>query len=500
MSTYKLIGQRNLRKYTAPRDNPVYSAAADAQAVVRALCDVPWQSVSARDAAMTYHTEETVYTDADGTAVKGLDMNVRIRDEFDAALFCAGHSGGMHRAYANAAVYRYAVPSAAQGVSLVSLSANVTSDPYNSKGCRLHVWTADSATIPTSCSDVRGDDSSGAALADGTVASAVAKRTEKTVTSGKTTETYWYPTDETVTLSPTGGLVLKKYLFLAVVLESYSTVRGNWLEGCSFIENAVSVTTAADVSGWTDGATYDLSEKADAQSLPVVRGGIVPSTPTGSCTGVRAVSLRADANLVFEANGDQAASRAADGANAAAALSRLYAEFYAAGDAPFTASEPTVQPGVSFNFSRAAESHVTAEDDIPLPTDVLRLDCRALVVPVAYPLGFTARAVRLSYAAPSWTDGTIVRVYLATGYRTALDAETLKNPALYDGRGSAPLSFLGEVDSDATQTDLALPSSSDRAATLVLAAFFPPEKADLSSAALQGTGATPFCPDITLVE
>lgn len=499
MATYKLIGQRNLRKYTAPRDNPVYSAAADAQAIVRALCDVPWQTVAVRDAAMTYHTEEVVAKSGD-EEISGLDMNVRIRDEFDAALFCAGHSGGMHRAYANAAVYRYAVPDAAQGVSLASLSANVTSDPYNSQGCRLHVWTADSAAIPTSCSDIRGDDSSGAALTDGTVAAAVAKRTEKTVTSGKTTSTYWYPTDETVTLSPTGGLVLKKYLFLAVVLESYSTVRGNWLEGCSFIANSVTVETAAEVSGWTDGATYDLSENADAQTLPVIRGGIVPSVPTGSCTGVRAVAIRADANLLVEANGEQAAARDAAAANAASALSRLYAEFYEANDTPAAATAPTAQTGVVFNFTRVTESHFSADDDTPVKTDVLRLDCRVLVAPIAYPLGFTARTLRLTYAAPSFADGTSVRVYLASGYRTSLDAATLKDPSLYDGRSSAPLTYLGEIDADATQTDLALPASSARAATVVLAAFFPPEKVDLSSFAAQGTGETPFIPEITVLE
>ena len=263
MATYKLIGQRYLRKYTATRATPVYAASTDAQKIVSELCSVPWEKVSERNATMTYHTSETVAKDADGNEVSGLDMNVKIRDEFDAALFCAEHEGGMHRAYANAAVYVYAVPSAAQGRTLTSLSATVTSDPYNSNGCRLHVWTGDALSIPTSCNDVRGCDSSGADLTDGTVAAGVAPRTVKPVTTtdskGKSTTTdYWYPTTATATLSPTGWLPLKKYLFLAVVMESYSTTRGNWIEGCSYITNNVSVTLSSDVSGWTDGETYDL--------------------------------------------------------------------------------------------------------------------------------------------------------------------------------------------------------------------------------------------------
>ena len=264
MATYKLIGQRWLRKYTASRKNPVGMAADDAQKIADTLCEVPWERASAKDAVTTYHTESVVYkNEKTGEEVGGLEMNVRIRDELDAALFCAGHDGSTHRAYANAAVYAYAVPPAAQGKSLSSLAVRVTSDNYNSQGCRLHVWTSDDATIPMSCHDVRGEDSSGAVVEDGTTARGAAPRTTKTVKStdskGKEVSTdYWYPTTETVTLSPTGGLALKKYLFLAVVLESYSTVRGNWLEGCSYIANSVEATLSEAVDGWADGETYDL--------------------------------------------------------------------------------------------------------------------------------------------------------------------------------------------------------------------------------------------------
>ena len=101
---YKLIGQRNLRKYTEDGQSPTYAASIEAQNIVDALCNIKWSKTSEKDAIMTYHTEDVV-DEVDGKKINGLDMNVLIRDKFDAALFCADHTGGQHRAYANAAVY-----------------------------------------------------------------------------------------------------------------------------------------------------------------------------------------------------------------------------------------------------------------------------------------------------------------------------------------------------------------------------------------------------------
>ena len=275
MATYKIIGKRFLRKYTEPGTSPVYAAAVQAQRVVDSFCDVPWEPVKPSAATMTYHTDE-VLDEKEG--VTGLDRNVAIRDQFDAALFCAGHSGGQHRAYANAACYRYTMPDEAVGETLESISLQVTSDPYNAAGARIHVLTNSTGEIPTNCHDCRGEDSGGDVVDDGTTASSVAKRTVKTVSGTD----YWYPTTETVTLEPTGGLTLQKYLFVVVALESYSTVRGNWLEGCSFIENKVSVTTAAAIDGWSDGDTLDLSfDESDETAFPVVSGGVLPCGASG---------------------------------------------------------------------------------------------------------------------------------------------------------------------------------------------------------------------------
>ena len=212
MATYKLIGQRFLRRYTAAEPTPVYASAVEAQKIVNELCGVPWLPSDVKTATMTSHTEEK-----DKSGVSGLDANVANREGFDAALFCAGHVGGEHRAYANAAVYRYVLPDG-DLPNLTSLVASITSDPYNAAGARIAVLTNSTGEIPTSCAECRTGD----AHLEG-----VAPRTVRTVDGTD----YWYPAIADADFS---GLEvpLQKYLFVFVLMESYSTVRGNWLEGC----------------------------------------------------------------------------------------------------------------------------------------------------------------------------------------------------------------------------------------------------------------------------
>ena len=272
MATYTIIGKRNLRKYTAATLTPVYAAATDAERVASSLCDVPWEAVAERQAILPTH---------------GDDNAPASRDNYDAALFCGDHANSLHRAFANAAVYRYTMPDAAVGASLASLAVKVTSDPYNSAGVRLHVFTNSTGVIPTACADVRGNDADGQPLTDGTTAAAVAPRETKTI-DGKD---YWYPVAATASLAPTDGLTLQKYLFLTVCLEDYTVTRGNWLEGSAFIDNAVAITTAADIEGWTDGAGYDLSQEAET-SFAVVEGGVMSAPASGGVSPIRALTIQ----------------------------------------------------------------------------------------------------------------------------------------------------------------------------------------------------------------
>lgn len=236
MATYKIKGKRYLKKYTAPRSTPVYAAAVEAQAIVDRLCDVAWEESPEPSAGMAYHTSDEI----EETGKSGFDSNVIQREHLDAAAWCAGHSGGQHRAYANAACYVFELPDAQSYPSLTSLKAKVTSDPYNSSGVRLAVHTNSTGEIPINCATAR----TGAAHVEG-----FAKRTVETVNGTD----YWYPTTADCTITPDGGLQLQKYLLVVVALEDYSTVRGNWIEGSAYINPEIEITTSPEVIGWTNG-------------------------------------------------------------------------------------------------------------------------------------------------------------------------------------------------------------------------------------------------------
>lgn len=271
MATYKLIGQRFLRRYTASDSTPVYASAVEAQKIVDELCGVPWLASGVKTAMMTSHSDEK-----DESGVSGLDSNVANRESFDAALFCAGHVGGKHRAYANAAVYRYVLPDGTLP-NLTSLVASITSDPYNAAGARIAIMTNSTGEIPTSCNVCRTGD----AYLEG-----VAPRTSRTVDGTD----YWYPTTAAAEFESL-TLPLEKYLFVFALMESYSTVRGNWIEGCSFMtKNEITITTSAAVPGWADGETVDLSDGVLDHEFVVCRDGVAPDN-VQEVSGVRSLQV-----------------------------------------------------------------------------------------------------------------------------------------------------------------------------------------------------------------
>ncbi len=484
MATYKIKGQRWLRKYTAKRSSPVYAAAVDAQTVVDSFCEIPWESVFEKDAGMTYHTDEVVDEES---KITGLDKNVLIRNSFDAALFCAGHVGGQHRAYANAAVYRYEMPTAAIGLTLSSISIQVTSDPYNSRGVRLHVFTNSTGEIPMNCHTLRGEDSSGEIIDDGTTAAAVAPRTVET----RNKTDYWYPTVETATLSPTGGMTLQKYLFVLVALESYSTVRGNWMEGSSFIKNAVEITLSTPVSGWDSDAVTDLSGGGGAFAVCGVLPLIEPLSPTGD----RHVAVRVDANLVVEGDGTQSSA----GSASVSSIARLFEEFYEGGGEVPVAADFTPRVGASFNIVRRPNEEVPAReyDRLFADTDVVSIDSTVLVIPFVWPTERMATRIQLDFAQLSMSTGARFNVYLTNEWLMALTAEQLKSPGLYDGKGS-PFVLLGTI-TGGTSAEFDAPSSHGRVGTLVISGWMPPEAVNLSTSGNQGTGNVALLPEVSIM-
>lgn len=463
MAKYKIKGQRILRKYTEDRTSPVYAASVEVQKIVDSLCTVPWTKVSSDSATMTYHTEENVGTEED--PVSGLDMNVRIRDQFDAALFCAGHSGGQHRAYANAAVYRFTIPDEAVGLTLTSLGVRVTSDPYNSTGVRIHAATNSTGEIPTNCHECRGEDQDGEVVDDGTTAAEVAVRTVRTIDG----DDYWYPTTETCTLMPTGGLTLQKYLLVFVLLENYNVVRGNWIEGSAFIENLVTVNLSGEVGSLDPDAVNDLTGRSSGTGYPVISDGILPDHTEDEVLPARSLDVKIK-----------------DG------ISGLYRRFLTGSD-EVKKSPPNAR-------RRGARFSVRFENTVDGAVEVrrIRMESSVLVVPFTRPSATVPTRMFLSFTSRSMSDGALFRVYVSEEYLGSLSEDKLKDPNLYDGMNSVGgLRFLGEIGSGVTSATFDLPLSSSRFGSVVIAGYMPPECVDTDSTDEQGTGPE-FIPNISI--
>lgn len=278
MATYKIKTKRYIRKYTAAEKLPVSAALIDAQRVVDELCNVPWELSAETTSVITSHDE------------RELDANVSNRDRFDAALFCADHANGSHRAYANAACYKIPFPAGTSGKKITSLKVRVTSDAYNAAGARIALVTNSTGVIPTACSECRGEG------AGGIHAAGVAPQTIQTVGGQR----YGYPTiaDCSFNVSPgegeyalpTGGLTLGSYLYVFVIMENYNSVRGNWLEGSSCIVNQIEIVTDSAITGWTDGALIDLTADT-TKEFNVCRDGVLPVLSSGR-TGVKSITLQ----------------------------------------------------------------------------------------------------------------------------------------------------------------------------------------------------------------
>lgn len=453
--TCKRKANRFLRKYTASVDSPVYAAAIDAQTVALSLCDVPWQAVSVEDAGLTNHNAD------------GLDANVTNRDAFDAALFCAGHGNGKHRAYAQAAVYRITIPDSAVGVTLESLSVVAASDPYNAAGLRLHVFTNSTGEIPTNCHTVRGEDASGEIIADGTTASGAVPRTSD---SSSGTE-YWYAASGTVTITPTGGLALGKYLFLLVALENYNASRGNWLEGCGFVRNAITLQTSAEID-WSE---VDAAIEEPSASITVVANGQLSPIATGSATGRRRI--------------DKAALGGPLG------LRDAYRGFLAGADAPEIAGDNAADaPGVMFALWRGNDY------DAGGATDSWHLLSSAMVAPAVMPDNFTPGAVRVVLPNTSFSPGVALRVWVAKDYFSSIPTDVLTNHALYDARGDIDgWRLAGSVSTGgAAKFDLAADEIASRYLTIIVSAYLAPDAADLTTPGWQGISGE-IIPDISII-
>ena len=249
-ATYKIKGRRWLREYTAPARTPATSAGSDVAAIADRLCDVPW-TPAPLDAYPCFPTY----------AAAKVDENAGSRACFDAAEWCAEHDAAKrHRAYAQAAIYRFALPPEARAVTLESVAVTVTCDPYTPQGARVAAMLTDADDLPTECALVRTMD----AHAEG-----VAPRTA--VTNAGTGAVTWYETTATADLAI--GSSGPKWLLVFIGLEDYRA-RNGWLEGAAMI-GGVSATFSAPVPGWSETVPVDL--RFDGAATVALEGGSSPT-------------------------------------------------------------------------------------------------------------------------------------------------------------------------------------------------------------------------------
>ena len=248
--TYRIRGRRWLRKYTAPGLSPSTAAGSDVAAIADRLCDVPW-TPAPLDAYPCFPTY----------AAAKVDENAGSRACFDAAEWCAEHDAAKrHRAYAQAAIYRFALPTEARDVTLESVAVTVTCDPYTPQGARVAAMLTDADDLPTECALVRTMD----AHAEG-----VAPRTA--VTNAGTGAVTWYETTATADLAI--GSSGRKWLLVFIGLEDYRD-RNGWLEGSAMI-GGVSATFSVPVPGWSETAPVDL--RFDGAATVALEGGSSPT-------------------------------------------------------------------------------------------------------------------------------------------------------------------------------------------------------------------------------
>ena len=476
--TYNLHGARYLRKYTASERTSCYAYMADVRKIANSLCNVPWERASRDYAACnTLHTDE------------GLDWNEPERERFDAAEWCADHSDGMHRAFAQAACYVFDLPESARGIALEKVAAVVTSDPFNPYGARISCMVSDTLEIPMACETVRtGDAANGNGMYHAPDEDGMGVAPRLYVSNANGTQT-WYSNSETAELEPASGVTIltKRYLFVFVCLENYNRGRDGWIEGSSFIENDVAITLAAESADLTADDINELSPPMPTADFAVVRGGVSPLVPAGACVGVRRVICRADATLVADEIGDQSATRDASGVAAAAALSRLYALFYAGDGARPVESFATLPTGARFDVTRTSMPFPAADSDTPIPTDVFVCDSSVLVLPFVLPRDTLASRVTLSFGELACSTGARFNVWAVAGYSLALAAEVLNNPGLHDGEGF-DATLLGTITGGASATFDLGEFAKARTATLVISGWLPPEGYDLTTGGKQGTG------------
>lgn len=298
MATYKISGARLLRKYKSVYATLPYMALSEAEKISSNLGTVPWEAVSPRSATFPAHSGASEESDTE---------NVSMRDSFDAALFCAEHDGQRHRAYANAACYRFTMPDEAVGKMISSVKMRVYCDPYNAAGARVSVYASSEAEPPMGCPVCRvgaSDDVSPEAQTNNATENTPASEwySSNTHVEGvaprKAEGGSWYGNDGYAIISPEGGLAIAKYLFVFVMMENYATARAGFLEGAAFVDPVFELTTSEEIAELGANGLNDLSSQKDFGNKFLVNGDeIAPKMVSGSAE-IKTLALQYDGRAI----------------------------------------------------------------------------------------------------------------------------------------------------------------------------------------------------------
>ena len=411
--------------------------------------------------------------------------------------------------YAGIAAYRFKLPSAWTDTTVETVEIPVSVDKYLRAGVRVSLVFSDSETPSNDWDVIRGTAAncwktdSEASEQEGVVSFGYLGKTASPYLTASIVEygTITVPVADIPSLS---GGDKPTYMWVYLTPEDFT---GRWTMYSKKSTRNYGIEGSAVIVG--DGVAVTFADEVEADpdvpgstGFAVFHGGVGPYVPKGSICAFEC-AVRSDANLIIEADGSQADLRNyVGGLDTASAVGRLYERLFGGLVDPLTSGGSSPQPGASFNVVAEDENrrHVSVESDRPNRTAVLRIEAAPLLVPFVFPTGFVAGKVTLSF--PSFfsgddvSDGARFNVFLAGKYLTSLTEEEIRAPGLYDGT-EPPFALLGTVSGGASAA-FRLPPHDGRFGTFVITGFLPPERYDLEAGGSQGTGPTPFLPDVFL--
>ena len=169
---------------------------------------------------------------------------------WDAFKHVGNYSAGYQRAYAGMVAYRFQVPADALTTNLATIAVPLNVDRWLVDGVRVAAYASDSV-VPSSDWDT---------LRTGDVN--IEGQLPMTYTEDDPPRRIVVEKSDTLTLTFSAFTPSKKYLYVIVSLEDYTTTRGFWIEGASLIQGQNTVTTfAAAVTADPDPATGDYAKQ-----------------------------------------------------------------------------------------------------------------------------------------------------------------------------------------------------------------------------------------------